>query len=93
MAKSAQQKIADLLSSATKRTTLEDSISFGEVMSFTQATSSVACTAQVDLDGASVATTCLSLDQYTYGSPAPAAGDIVMVLTVGQDSVILGRVS
>ena len=93
MAKSPAQRLAELVGHAAKKSTLEDAVSFGEVISFTFGTSSVATTAEVDLDGAGVATMCLSLDQYTYGSPAPAAGDIVMVLTVGQDSVILGRVS
>ncbi len=93
MAKSPAQKLAELLGQAAKKSTLEDAVSFGIVLSFTFGTSSVATTAQVDLDGAGVATTCLSLDHYTDASPAPAAGDIVMVLTVGQDSVIIGRAS
>lgn len=85
------RRLARLIAEGKNAAHLE--LQVGEVLSFTVGTSSVATTATVDLEGAGVATVCLSLDSYSLGSPAPAAGDIVLVLVDGQDNFILGRIS
>ncbi len=85
------RRLARLIAEGRKREVLE--LQVGEVLSFTQGTTAVATTAAVDLEGAGVATTCLALDSYSLGTPAPAAGDIVLVLADGQDNYILGRIS
>lgn len=85
------RRLARLIAEGRKREVLE--LQVGEVLSFTAGNTSVATTATVDLEGAGVATTCLALDSYSLGSPAPAAGDIVLVLADGQDNYILGRIS
>lgn len=65
----------------------------GSVLSFTQPTTSVACTASVDFEGQGNGTPCLSLDSYTDATPAPAVGDIILAVTNGADTYILGRIS
>lgn len=65
----------------------------GEVLSFTQPTLTVPCTAEVDFEGAGNGTTCLSCDSYTYATTAPASGDIILALTQGQDTYIIDRIS
>ena len=91
MSMRARSDLAKLIAQQGSRELLE--LQVGEVLSFTQGSSSVPTTADVDLEGAAIATVCLSLDSYTLGTPAPAAGDIVLVLTNGQDNYILGRIS
>jgi hypothetical protein len=86
-----QNELAKLISFAKKQDSLE--LQVGLVLSFTAGTSTVATSAEVDLEGAGVATTCLSLDSYSLGAPAPAVGDSVAVLSAGQISLIIGRIS
>ena len=84
-------KLARLLRPQSGHDDREDLI--GVVLSFTQPTTSVPCTASVDFEGQGTGTTCLSTDHYTDATPAPAAGDIVIARSYGQDTVIIGRIS
>ena len=89
----ATHELASLLHPADRWEQGPPEMLVGEVLSFTQPTTSVACTASVDFEGLGNGTPCLSLDSYTDGSPAPAAGDIILAVTNGADTYILGRIS
>ncbi len=66
----------------------------GEVLTITLASTTNAASATVDLEGQGHATNgVLMLDSYSLGTPAPAAGDIVLCLGHGADVIILGRIS